>query len=245
MLLLGGRVMQNIIVQMVVGGGVLTCAIAILLAVCAAPMRRPGAYLAGLGAACIAISGTLTASYLWQTYAADVSFLIFVTGAAPLIEEPTRLLFLTVFVRAIHDRDRWIAFAWGYAALEFGIKIVGVAILWLQVGGGSFAYVGPGQLLSPFLPFGMHIFIAVLVCSLRAARVGWPLALVVAIIVHGVHNYSIVVLAAFDPSAQVLQIAIRISLFAFGIAVCWRLAPRAPEEESKPATPEPAPVQAS
>jgi hypothetical protein len=155
------------------------------------------AYLALIGIATPLIS-------LWPTAPAWTLVLI----AAPLIEESSRLS-LAVEVRKQSYAP--LAFGLGYGLFEAGLKFADLAVLAIR--DPIHPLVTVVSLLGPIVPLLLHVFISVLVFSLLRRGISLPKVWFSAVLIHAVHNWTVVFFATTEFTHLAGALALRTAIF--------------------------------
>lgn len=110
------------------------------------------------------------------------------SALAPAIEEPIRVCTASAILSRTNDRGSWLAFALGYALLESSVKF-GDALVTLDNDAEPTRTVA--ELVAPLVPLTLHVFLSVLTMRLRARNTPFLIVLAVMLLLHTVHNYSV------------------------------------------------------
>nr|HRK64966.1 hypothetical protein [Terricaulis sp.] len=171
-------------------------------------------YLSGLSAAAVAYI-IVAIILVLSPLAPGFSRWLLLVVIAPVVEETCRLI-AAYPNRTAQPWRGWIAFGVAYACLESGLKFGDTVALLGQMQQGWVAALV--ILATPIVPFLLHVFLSVLIFALLAVGVGRDKVLVAAILLHGLHNFSVIRLLPQDIPTLAVSASIRSLLF---VALIW------------------------
>lgn len=153
-------------------------------------LRSRRAFHYGLAAACAGYLGTIALTSALVGIAPSAPGWIILLIIAPLVEETARL---TSAGEASLEPPSWLAFGFGYGLFEARLKAADLLVLLVGEGTRPWDYLALGSATVPLL---LHLFLSVGVLASLRLRTPRLAIFAGAMVVHGLHNLSVL---AFPP----------------------------------------------